>query len=186
MKSIIITIGIIFAAHNAFAVGYCSTRPSFNCMTDADCADGICITQAGGAGSSCINDQQCMDGFYCKRLSGDRGVCTPYPDCSDGCPDCESTTWATHQTGYEKRTTATCNTIMCVCNKKTEYRCAVGYYGTTTNGTSGCTKCPSLNGISGTSNAGTTVITSCNIPAGSVGTDTTGTFTYTANCYYSN
>ena len=187
MKRTIIIIGTIFAVHNAFAaVGYCSNNPVIVCMDPADCGGATCLFSAGGLGSPCVRNNQCMDGFYCQMISSNQGICTPYPDCSNGCTDCESTSWSAHSTGYEKRTTATCNTTTCVCSKKTEYRCTAGYYGTSTNGTSGCTKCPSSDGISGTTTAGAKNITSCNLPAGAIGSDTTGTLTYTKDCYYSN
>ena len=187
IKSTIMIIGAIFAAPNAFAVnGICLNNPSYHCRSDSDCPNGDrCMAiGSGGSGSSCTNSNQCQDGYYCKITSGSSGICTPYPDCSDGCPDCESTAWSAYSTGYQKRTVATCNTTMCTCSKKTEYRCATGYYGTTTNGKSGCTQCPPSNGISATSDAGATLVTQCYLPSGATGTDATGTFIYTTNCYY--
>ncbi len=70
----------------------------------------------------------------------------------------------------------------CFETSATSYRCAAGYYGTSSNGTSGCTKCTSP----GTSTAGSTSITRCYVPSGTTGSDSTGTFTYTSNCYWSN
>lgn len=102
--------------------------------------------------------------------------------CDGTCIDCTTTAWTTGNTGYQKRTYASCNTSTCVCTKTTQYQCAAGYYGTSNNGTSGCTRCPS----SGSSAAGTTAITSCYLPSGTTGSDSTGSYTYTANCYYSN
>ena len=115
-------------------------------------------------------------------------VCTELGLCSSGggtdpCPDCtncSSTSWSALRTGYESRIRATCNCG--ICDKTTQYRCAAGYYGITTNGSSGCTRCPN----SGSSVAGSTVITSCYLPSGTTGSDSSGTYTYTADCYYSN
>ncbi|MDR0726706.1 MAG: hypothetical protein LBF37_01445 [Rickettsiales bacterium] len=56
----------------------------------------------------------------------------------------------------------------------TAYRCAAGYYGSSTNGSSGCTLCPS----GGTSAAGSIVITQC-YAFPSSDTDTTGNWEYT-------
>lgn len=102
-----------------------------------------------------------------------------------GCTNCTSDSdWSAHSTGYQKKTTRSCSCN--TCNATTAYRCAPGYYGTSTNGTSGCTRCPSSGGVYGTSAAGSTVITACYLPSGTTGSDSTGAFTYTTNCYYTN
>lgn len=99
------------------------------------------------------------------------------------CSDCNSTDWTAYSTGYERKTTATCNTSTGVCNKTYTYRCAVGYYGSSTNGTSGCTKCNTINGIqSTTSSAGQTSCTACCVDSGATGTNTKGAFKLTAKC----
>lgn len=170
--------------------GTCSGGPDDGslCVFDADCSSGICIENGdGGSGSSCYETTDCRDGFYCDLSHSFPGICTPYPDCSSGCPDCETSSWSNHSTGYQKRTVANCNTLTCICSKKTEYRCAEGYYGSSTNGTSGCIKCPSLDGISGNSASGTQTITNCYIPANTNLSDSAGTYVFTpSNCYYSN
>lgn len=185
IKSTIMIIGAIFAAPNAFA-GFCVNNRQFMCMVDADCpGDDICLeTGLNGPGGSCRDSTHCKAGYYCKITGGTKGVCTIIPDCDGTCDDCVSTAWSAYSTGYQKRTAAKCNTSTCVCSKNTEYRCAAGYYGTTTNGKSGCTQCPPSNGISATSDAGATLVTQCYLPSGATGTDATGTFIYTTNCYY--
>lgn len=96
---------------------------------------------------------------------------------------CSTTGWTAGNTGYEKRTV--CNTTTCATS--TEYRCAVGYYGASTNGTSGCSRCPASGGVYGTTaSAGSTSITACYIPSGSAFSDGTGAGTYTGNCFYKN
>lgn len=112
------------------------------------------------------------------------GLKVTYNTCAcAGCTDCTSdTTWSAGNTGYEKKVTRTCNCS--TCNASTEYRCAAGYYGSSTDGTSGCTRCTSSDGIYGTSNAGSTAITSCYIPAGTTGSDSTGSFIYDGDSYY--
>lgn len=92
-------------------------------------------------------------------------------DCDGTCDNCFSSNWSTG-TVYQSRTAATCNTSTCVCTKKTEYRCAGGYYGKPTNSISGCTICPD----DGLSDAGiNTAQTSCYITDGE---DDTGVFTF--------
>lgn len=101
-----------------------------------------------------------------------------------GCTGCTSdATWSAAGTGYEKKVTATCNCN--TCNRTTQYRCAAGYYGRPTNGTSGCSPCDKIGGH-GTSNAGSTAKTSCYVPANSNITDTIGTYHFTSNCFYMN
>ncbi|MDE6478122.1 MAG: hypothetical protein K2L94_02630 [Alphaproteobacteria bacterium] len=93
-----------------------------------------------------------------------------------GCSNCTSdSAWSAHSTGYEKKVTRTCNCN--TCSATTSYRCAAGYYGSSTNGTSGCTRCPD----NGTSVAGTTSITGCCV---SSGTDAAGTYSYSPQCCY--
>ena len=106
------------------------------------------------------------------------GVCMS----CDGCTDCNSTEWAAVRVGYERRTVATCNCN--TCSKSVQYRCAAGYYGTSTNGSSGCTPCPSLDGVSATSSAGNKLIGNCYIPAEKLIEDNAGKYFFTTNCYY--
>ncbi len=173
---------------DAASLGTCSNN-GLVCMMYNDCPiGGYCIIAGGGDGGNitCTNSSQCYDGYYCKITSGSVGKCTPYPDCSSGCTNCDTTAWTASGTGYQKQTVATCNTTFCECTKTTQYRCAAGYYGSSTNGTSGCKRCPSSDGVSGSANAGSTVITSCYLPTGTNFSNATGNGTYTSNCYYSN
>lgn len=104
-------------------------------------------------------------------------------ECNGICPGgCSTTSWTAFSTGYEQRRVGTCNTTTCICMYDIEFRCAAGYYGSSTNGTPGCTACPS----GGTSAAGSTAQTNCYIPSGQTGSDATGTYTYTSNCYWKN
>ncbi len=134
---------------------------------------------------------ECATG-YTKQL-----MTISIPDCSNkasysdcvrecaGCTDCISTlVWsAAGKAGYEKRVRASCDCDTCI--RTTEYRCAAGYYGSSTNGTTGCTPCDKLGGY-GTSSAGSLNKTSCYVPANVNITDTAGTFTFTSNCFYTN
>lgn len=99
--------------------------------------------------------------------------------CSNGCRD---VAWTAGNTGYEYG--VTCGST---CDAARKYRCAKGYWGSSTNGTSGCNRCPSSGGVYGTTAAaGSTSITSCYIPSGSSFSETAGRGTYTGNCYYKN
>lgn len=134
--------------------------------------------------SKCESGYELYEGSI--KVSGCNNTIT-FNDCKlscTGCTNCGTGAWAAGNTGYEKRSVGTCNCN--TCTYTTEYRCAAGYYGASTNGTSGCTRCPSSGGVYGTSAAGSTAITSCYIPANSSMTDSTGTYTFTTNCYYTN
>lgn len=80
------------------------------------------------------------------------------------------------------------------CSTSTIYRCAIGYYGTPTTASSGCSQCPPWGGIfhnSGLSSMawgttaapGQTAVTGCYIPTGTY-FDTAGTFQLTSTCSY--
>ncbi|MCM1225490.1 MAG: hypothetical protein NC548_64700 [Lachnospiraceae bacterium] len=113
----------------------------------------------------------------------------PYHTCvkDTSCPD--NTDWAALRTGYQKRTIYTGSN----CTATIQYRCAAGYYGTSSNGTSGCTRCPAWSGAYktsalntrplGTSAAGATAITGCYVSAGTY-YDATGTFKISSTCPY--
>lgn len=117
-----------------------------------------------------------------------------YEDCvpqCEGCSNCEDTgTWGAGNTGYEQRTRKRCNTSTCICETSTVYRCAKGYYGSSTNGTSGCTRCPRLDTsdlfspFGTTDSAGQTTVYSCYIPAGTSFQDLTGSGIYPDQCDY--
>ena len=103
-----------------------------------------------------------------------------------GCTDCSSTDWADSGTGYQSKTTATCNCN--TCTKNTSYRCAAGYYGNPTTNVSGCTQCPrnSESTTSTTSPVGATLQTQCYSPRGAVFSDDSGSGTYNSDCNYTN
>lgn len=140
----------------------------------------------------------CPSGFAVDTLVHDSQVCPQnifdYEDCvtsCSGCSNCEDTgTWGAGNTGYEKRTRKTCNTSTCICETSTVYRCAKGYYGSSTNGTSGCTRCPRLDTsdlfspFGTTDSAGQVTVYSCYIPAGAGFQDATGSGIYPDQCDY--
>ncbi len=133
--------------------------------------------------------------YYNCVSSGGGGTIDPIGpiDCDGTCDDCFSSRWKSSGTaGYQTRTVATCNTITCKCSKKTEYRCAAGYYGTPPaiqqiGNLTGCTECPpTSDGAARTSAAGSTANTRCYIANGASFSDTSGSGKYTNSCYYSN
>ncbi len=114
-------------------------------------------------------------------------ICLEMEWCCKSCTDCETEDWSSVVTGYEKRIVATCACDSGRCIKTHEYRCAAGYYGSSTNGTSGCASCKTdTSNNSATSVAGSTAITSCYIPSGTSMTDDVGTCKFVDDCYYSN
>jgi len=128
--------------------------------------------------------------------SGSYGSYT-YNKCTKNCQasNCAPSSWSALRTGYESRTYRSCSATGTsgTCNASTQYRCAAGYYGTSTNGTSGCNPCPEWKDVYansarttkvyGTSSAGATAITGCFVVAGTY-YDATGTFKTNGNCQY--
>ncbi len=150
---------------------------SLNTFVDCGTDDNTCTCVNAQTGTTtyvcgCFRDTECSENHQC--VNNKCKACK-------SCTNCNTTSWTAGNTGYQRRVYKTCNCDG-VCNQTNEYRCAAGYYGSSTNGTSGCSRCPS----SGSSSAGSTVITACYLPSGWTGTDSTGSYTYTANCYYSN
>lgn len=115
--------------------------------------------------------------------------------CKCMCTDCNSESWANYGTGYQRNISRTCDCSSgsARCQTSYSYRCAAGYYGTSSNGTSGCTQCPTASGVytdsarktlaRGTSTNGATDITDCYITSGTY-YDATGTFKWTSKCSY--
>lgn len=210
MKKIFCVLAIILPL-NAYAIidvgqiqGFCSQVVCPRNASDIDEMSQMSI-YCGKSTSTCYQNAQtgeivevnscssCLSGAELSTAFWSSTVCQKnsfsYSDCVKSCPDCTNcisdTTWTrvTTLSPYEKKTTRTCNCGTCVEN--TAYRCAVGYYGSSTNGTSGCTRCPRDEGGNyGTSPAGSTVVTACYIASGQTFTDATGTGSYVGNCSY--
>ena len=151
------------------------------------CAQSAPAAISGGATcEDCTLNGKCSTyGIACCSPCQIRPVDPTPATCTES--NCKSDTdWTSHSTGYQKRTIRSCNATNTLCQQTTEYQCAAGYYGSSTNGSTGCTKCPSSGGVAGQSAAGSIAITSCYIPSGNTFSDSTGSGTYTGNCYYSN
>lgn len=98
--------------------------------------------------------------------------------------------WANYNTKFQRRAKYTCQSGSCKATSNYEYRCAAGFYGASTNGTSGCSQCPAIDDKMSTKTYGTSVpgsnaaISSCFLAPGTYN-DTTGTFKITGgNCNY--
>lgn len=108
-------------------------------------------------------------------------------DCTSGCTNCESDLMPQpYKEGYVRSQNRQC--LNCACQVTSNYyACAPGYYGTSTDGNTGCTRCPASGNTYGTTATyGTQSITYCYIPSNTDITDDTGTYRFTSTCYYKN
>lgn len=162
---------------------------TFSCVCGVK--SGTLTCASGYTGTASYRYSNGLNNFTgCTKNGGSSGG-----DCDGTCTNCTSTLWTDYATGYQNKTTATCNTVTCKCTKSTDYRCAAGYYKSgvirclgSIDGSascSGCSRCPPSGGIYGSSAPGSTAITACYIPTDTSMSDSTGTYTYTSNCYYS-
>lgn len=125
----------------------------------------------------------CCPGLECRTTSNipvGPGICSECEECGT-CP--ALTDWTSTGTGYIKRSSQRCNCGRCMV-LSTSYACAAGYYGTSTDGATGCTRCPAYPGGYGTSNIQSDVRTKCYIPVNATGSDNSGTYKYTDKCNY--
>ena len=106
--------------------------------------------------------------------------------CNESTNCISDTSYKSGNAGYEYKVNRSC--VSNECKTTNVYRCASGYYGTSSNGTSGCSRCPldTATGMYGNSPAGASTIIACYQPSGRTGSDSTGTFVYTSNCGYQN
>lgn len=158
----------------------------FGCGTQSSC---YCVNSDGEGWDipcSCWEDSQCgTSGWGC--IDGECQKCKTCSNCTG------SNTWEAANTGYQRKARKQC---ACdgTCNVYYDYRCAAGYYGTSANGTYGCTQCPEATDIytdsartilaRGTSAVGTTSQAECYLPAGTY-YDASGVFTVTGtSCKY--
>lgn len=121
-------------------------------------------------------------------LQSQCGQTKQFKSCECICSNCNSESWANYGTGYQRYISRTCDCggSSAICQTSYYYSCAAGYWGTSSNGTSGCSPCPPASDIytnsarttkaQGTSTDDATDITDCYIAPGTY-YDTTGTFT---------
>ena len=136
----------------------------------------------------------CPDG-YTEIYTNDNFTCDAnqkfYLACECICtPECTATGWTDITTGYQQKINnyCSCSSGVAKCNPTTIYRCAAGYYGKSTDGKTGCTKCPTLTRKDGTENPGTssvgaTSITNCYQPQGTEFEDNVGVYKFTGACF---
>ncbi|MBQ8041754.1 MAG: hypothetical protein IJ273_00305 [Alphaproteobacteria bacterium] len=169
---------------------YCTVETETNSNTLSGCADSRYAVYKTARVPTCLT---CSSGY--KRVSNTVTnfmnecdlVTYSCEECA-GCSDCTSdTSWSAAGTGYQKKTTRTCNCE--TCTESTSYRCAARYYGSSSNGTSGCVSCPPHGNATANSNAGTTSVTGCYIGTGwtwdfsnDIGS---GTERFSSACYFS-
>lgn len=138
--------------------------------------------QSGSTKIKMINCTSCVSGAELKQNQWYEGNSKflYYNTCV--CSNCSTSAWQSGNTGYEKRTACDFDT----CEVKPEYRCAKNWYGSSTNGISGCNRCPLFSGgvYGETASAGTSSVSQCYVPANKTYTDSTGTFEFTRNCFY--
>lgn len=179
MKALYIIPILLVGFSNAYAIPKCNTGDTCNNYIWSTMSNTfIC------PGLSC----KCRTQTYtCEHPCDMIAMCTSKIVIIDG-ETCGE--WISASTGYEKTCYAICDDDYelgtCNVTKGTKYRCAAGYYGSSTNGTTGCTRCPASGEIYGTSTAGSATVALCYLAPGTSLSDSTGTFEYTENCYYTN
>lgn len=131
--------------------------------------------------------------FLCTQWDSSGNTLVDFATCECICKgDCTTIKWHQIAPGYEQMITKQCvcdGNSDARCEETPSYRCASGYYGTSTDGKNGCVKCPTLirnDGVEnpGTSSVGATSITNCYQPQNIEFTDDKGIYTFNGgNCY---
>lgn len=183
MRKIFVLFVLIACANAAFAAEECS-----NCLNvkPRNCAY-YTVMAAPNYRDHFYTCQTCNSGYKIESgyvVTGDDIMPTmAYNYCVEdckGCTNCNNIGWTSANTGYQVYKTASCSCNKCV--YVSTYRCAGNYFGSSTNGTSGCSPCPD----GGLSSPGSTAKTACYKPAGSTGVDSTGSYTYMGTCIWKN
>ncbi|MDR1338360.1 MAG: hypothetical protein LBJ73_05040 [Rickettsiales bacterium] len=161
-------------------------------------SSGECTCPNGGTGCVCDENNYIDTSKCCRKDCSNK--------CADGIwkPSSVSGHEAYHNAQLQKSSSCTCAdgltsctaTCGCINVGVSDYRCAVGYYGTSVDGTSGCTQCPLVVGVYSDSfltyeARGTTVDagngksqSDCYLANGGKYYDATGDLTLTGNCTY--
>lgn len=196
-KLIIVSAVAVIVTQYAYAEQF-ACLDNNDCPQQEYCFEGLCNKDSdptyppsfhfasGKIGDQCTYNRHCVSGACTCNAGFPNCLGNCIEDCSGGCSDCASTAWSANGIGYETRQYAICDCK--TCNKSIQYRCASGYYGTTTNGESGCLRCPVSGGIYGSSDAGSTDISACYIPSTAIMSFSdaygSGTMQFQENCYY--
>lgn len=148
-------------------------------------ARGYFVENAAGTIQYLVYDCNCPSGYT--KIYTNIGACDNMQhisSCSCNCSSCTSdSSYSNYSTGYQRQAVRSCDCSSgtATCKTTYQYRCAAGYYGSSTNGTSGCSKCTS----SGTSDLGDNATQSkCYLTAGTSMSDGTGTYTCSDKSYY--
>lgn len=193
--------------------GYTIVSPGRDCKTTST----TCYGSGGLMGV--VNCESCPENYELKHITTSEGLgCTankkicefvgtiePEPDCDGTCDGCSTSPLLSYENltadpGYAMADPWVCNTETCMCEPTWHFSCADGYYGTascnnlpTLEGTrncTGCTKCPTLDGVDAFTRRnlfvapGGSSITDCFIKANIELNDSTGTYIFESNCNY--
>ena len=192
-------------AMGTYSIMYCNATGKYIKYADCKiCPDNTEFTTSQICANPTITIQTCTStgGGGGSILPGNPTILNCNLAVDSECDSCTPTTdWTPSGTTsiltrYEERTISTCTPDTdCKCKYTTERRCAANSYGTPSCSTkqstgiqcSGCSGCPSQDGIAGSSNAGSTAITNCYIKAGSTGTTSNNDkYSISQQCNYSN
>ncbi len=105
------------------------------------CADGSVLTE-DSTYDSLIMVEEATRMPSCYAFPGFKYCRNTTVSCSASTCDSKSK-WVDKSAGYQEYHQFSCKSSAACVESVTKYRCATNYYGTTTNGTSGCTACPS-------------------------------------------
>ena len=185
---------------------YC-TKQASTCLKDTcikwctECSSGYKLEQHIAQVEGCSNSQTV---YSCVKESSGGGT-DPEPDCDGTCDGCSVRPHLSYENltadpGYAMANPQVCNTETCMCVPTWHFSCADGYYGTAscnnaanldgTRNCTGCTKCPTLDGVDAFTQLnpfvapGGSSITSCFIKANIELTDSTGTYVFESKCNY--
>ncbi len=125
---------------------------------------------------------QCVAGARRVANTVDTSICTELTYYTCTCTTTGTTDWADSATGYQSRKAHNSS-----CEVVDVYRCAAGYYGKSTDGKTGCTRCPTGGGatVNGSSSVyNNDSIVDCYLPSGTAFTNEIGAGKYGTSCYY--
>ena len=170
---------ILISPDAAYAANDCVEEVCKNFISNPTMTGCASASQRCYNGSSMITCNRCESGWESKSNTVTVGGCSVVQvvcaKCT-GCSNCNDSLWSSAAPGHEVRQIRTCNCN--TCSSTPEFRCAAGYYGSPSNGSSGCTACPS----GSTSSAGSTSKSDC-CESGDSGSDGTGSWSKPACCY---
>lgn len=192
---------------------YTIVSPGENCETYSTTCYGADYSKGRVNCKSCpenykLTTIRTSEGLGCyanKTICEYIGGTEPEPDCDGTCDGCSTHPLLSYENltadpGYAMATASVCNTETCMCMPAWYFSCADGYYGTAscntgvnldgTRNCTGCTKCPTLDGVDAFTQwlsfvaPGGSSITDCFIKANIELNDSTGTYVFESKCNY--